>query len=147
MAAQSHLRSTWWAPGTRALQVVASLVLGAILVAGCGGDDAASPSDGPPPPAEAQRGLEVVRAQGCTACHSADGRDAIGPTWKGLHGSTVQLDDGSSVVADDEYLIRSIEEPDAQIREGFRANMPQRSLDADELDAVLAYLRAIGSDA
>jgi cytochrome c oxidase subunit II len=92
----------------------------------------------------AARGREVARQNGCTACHSTDGRDAIGPTWAGLYGSEVELDDGTTVTADEEYLTTAIQEPDAQLRAGFRPVMPERPLSDDDLAAVLAYLREIG---
>ena len=52
------------------------------------------------------------------ACHSADGRSSVGPTWKGLYGSEVELEDGTTVTADDEYLVRAIKDPEAERVEG-----------------------------
>ena len=66
----------------------------------------------------AQRGRKCP-ANGCTGCHSVDGADAIGPTWLGLMNREVPLADGSTVVADDAYIIESIREPGAKVHEGF----------------------------
>ena len=71
----------------------------------------------------AQRGEKQVKASGCTGCHSLDGSARPGPTWKGLAGSQVKLADGSTVTADDEYLLESIADPNAQVVEGFPPNM------------------------
>ena len=63
---------------------------------------------------------------GCVACHSLDGAPGVGPTWQGLYGKEEELDDGSSVIVDDEYIINSILDPNSQITAGFQPNlMPQ----------------------
>lgn len=56
---------------------------------------------------------------GCIACHSTDGSKQIGPSWKNLYDTNVTLTDGSVVVADADYLMRSILQPDAEIVEGY----------------------------
>lgn len=122
------------------------LVLGALLAAvltgaaacGSGGEPAAS--DLSP---EAARGQELAAQNGCTNCHSADGRNGMGPTWQGLAGSTVALDDGTTVTADDAYLRRSITDPSAQRVEGAAAIMPEFDLSAAEVDALVAYIASL----
>lgn len=110
--------------------------------AGCSGGDGDG-GDGPELGELAERGRELTRSEGCTACHTPDGRDSVGPSWQGLYGSEVRLEDGSVVTADEEYLERSIREPGAQVREGFRPIMPERRLDDDDLEAIVAYLREL----
>jgi cytochrome c oxidase subunit 2 len=61
-----------------------------------------------------------------------------------LHGSTVILEDGSQVVADDEYLIRSIKDPQADVAEGYPTRMPENTLDDDEIGSILAYIKELG---
>src|SRR5689334_18429248 len=51
----------------------------------------------------------------CMACHSIDGSTIVGPTWKGLYGSTVELEGGTTVVADDAYIANSIKNPLSQV--------------------------------
>ncbi len=58
---------------------------------------------------------------GCLACHSIDGEKKAGPTWFGLYGSEETLSDGTTVTVDDEFLIRSILEPQAQITAGYES--------------------------
>lgn len=129
--------------GARAF--AAAAVLGS-LVAACGGTDDASEATTAPAElgAAASEGRTVAQENGCTACHSVSGGDSIGPSWDGLYGSTVELQGGETVVADEQYLTRAIQEPGAQVREGFRAIMPERPLEPEELEAVLAYLRELG---
>ena len=63
-----------------------------------------------------------------------------GPSWVGLAGSTVELDDGSTPVADEAYLRRSISEPQAQRVAGYTIAMPENGLSEDEVDAIVAYI-------
>ncbi len=72
-------------------------------------------ASGPDP----KRGEKLYNELGCKACHSIDGREEIGPTWKGLWGSQVKLSDGTTVVADEAYIIESIRQPQAKIVAGF----------------------------
>lgn len=60
----------------------------------------------------------------CSGCHSIDGSNMAGPTWKGLYGSSVKLADGTTVTADDAYIKSSIQEPGKQVVEGFANAMP-----------------------
>lgn len=122
----------------------AAVVASALALAACsGGSDGAS-SDAALSP-EAARGSELVRSEGCMACHSTDGRGSVGPTWKDLAGSEVQLADGETVIADDDYLTRSIKDPSAQIVDGYSGAMPDRKLSDDDIAAIVAYLGTLGA--
>ena len=114
--------------------ILIALGLGLIgFVAACGGADA-SPADG--------QNLAVTK--GCSACHSVDGTDKIGPTWVGLYGSEVALDDGTFATADDDYLIEAIQDPNAKIVKGFsKGSMPPVSLTDDEVNALVTYIKSV----
>jgi cytochrome c2 len=75
----------------------------------------------PPPPSkgDAVHGKALYTSLGCIGCHSLNGTKGAGPTFKGLGGSQVKLTDGTTVTADDAYLLESIEDPDKQIVSGF----------------------------
>lgn len=88
-------------------------------------------------------GRRVLNLKGCVACHTLDGTPGAGPTLKGVFGSRVPLEDGSSVVADDAYLRESITQPAAKIVQGFQNSMPVFPLTDEELNAVLEYLRTL----
>ncbi|HYZ98263.1 MAG TPA: cytochrome c [Acidimicrobiales bacterium] len=112
----------------------------ALLVAACGGDGDDDAGSLPP---EASRGRELVEASGCSTCHSTDGSDSTGPTWQGLAGAEVTLDDGTTVVADSEYLARSIREPRAEVVDGFSPVMPTFDFSEDEVAAIVAYIETL----
>lgn len=71
---------------------------------------------------DAGRGEKLYNESGCKACHSLDGAKGIGPSWKGLFGSQVPLADGSSVLADEEYITESIRNPSTKVHQGFSPN-------------------------
>ncbi|MDP8976820.1 MAG: cytochrome c [Actinomycetota bacterium] len=115
----------------------------AVVTAGCGGDGAEQELSGP-----AARGAELVETKGCLSCHSTDGSRGAGPTWEGLAGSPVELANGRSVVADEDYLMRSILEPDADTVAGFPAGLMASTVRPgtvtdDEAAAIVAYLKSL----
>lgn len=119
----------------------AALALSAVLAA-CGGGDDAAPSVSLDSMAAEGRQLSID--SGCAGCHGKDGQGAVGPAWTGLAGSTVTLADGTSVVADDDYLRRSITEPRAQVPAGYTIVMPVNlTLSPEQVDALVAYIKAL----
>ncbi len=88
-----------------------------------------------------RRGRELAQAQGCLGCHSVDGMKSVGPTWKGLYGKTETLADGATVVVDEDYLKRSIADPNAAVVKGYGPMMPPYSLSGEDLNAILAYTK------
>ena len=63
------------------------------------------------------------------------------PTWQGLYGNQVELDSGLTVVATEDYLYRSITEPQAQIRADWTIKMPMNSLSDDQVASIIAYIK------
>ena len=133
----------------RALGAAALVVGFAGLAAACGGDDDGDGLSGAAGglAGDAATGAEVARDEGCTGCHSADGSDRTGPSWQGIWGTEVALEDGDTAVVDREYVERSIREPRAQVVDGYSPVMPERDLDDDEVDALVAYIESLGDGA
>jgi cytochrome c oxidase subunit 2 len=96
-------------------------------------------------PALAALGREAAVKHGCLACHTVDGQPHIGPTWTRLYGATVELQGGKSIVADADYLTRSMMDPQAEITSGFRPVMPTYlgSLAQPEVAAIVEYIRTL----
>ncbi len=90
-------------------------------------------------------GLAVAARRGCFGCHTIDGQPHIGPTWAGLYGSTVKLDDGRTVTADDGYLTRSMMEPRDDVVAGFRPVMPtyRGVLEEPEVAALMELIESL----
>jgi cytochrome c oxidase subunit 2 len=91
------------------------------------------------------RGRKLAQ-QYCSACHSTDGSQKVGPTWSGLAGSTVPLADGTSALADADYLRTSIVNPNQNIVKGFNPNvMPNFGslLDQTQVEDLVAYIQSL----
>ncbi|MDI1480963.1 cytochrome c oxidase subunit II [Polyangium sp. y55x31] len=79
----------------------------------------------PPEPVNMVRqGERAAAEQGCLRCHTLDGTPHLGPTWAGLYGSTVPLEDGSRVKVDEAYITESMMDPLARIHAGYQRIMP-----------------------
>lgn len=122
-----------WRLGWLALTLLAAGVLGA-----CGG------SDGPPLEPLAAEGREITRNSGCAACHGRNGDGGVGPSWVGRFGTTAELESGEQVLVDADYLTRSIQDPEAEKVAGFTVTMPENNLTVAEVEAVVAYIQALG---
>lgn len=80
----------------------------------------------------------------CIACHSIDGSTIVGPTWKGLYGHEVTLEDGSTVTADSDYIAESIRDPNAKIVQGFPPVMPPFAYLSDQdIADLIAYIKTL----
>ncbi|HKA26622.1 MAG TPA: c-type cytochrome [Gaiellaceae bacterium] len=93
------------------------------------------------------QGAKLYEDLGCSSCHTLTGAKGIGPTYKGLYGSTVQLSTGQSVKADDAYLLESILDPDKQIVKGFpkgimSASIPPGSVSEAKAKALVAFIKS-----
>jgi cytochrome c oxidase subunit 2 len=125
----------------RSVALVGGL-LGLGLLIACGSDGGASDVELSP---VAAQGRDVIRSNGCAACHGRDGEGGVGPTFVGLFGRDVELDDGSTVVADRAYLVESIRDPQAKIVAGYRLPMPSNQLDDAQIDQVIAYIEELST--
>jgi len=93
-------------------------------------------------------GTQLLTLKGCVACHTIDGSKLIAPTFKGMFGSTeTVVTDGVSrqITVDEEYIRKSILDPNADLVEGYQALMPpQRDLLTDEeIDAIIEVLKEL----
>ncbi len=101
----------------------------------------AAAATGAPDPA---RGQQLYESVGCKACHSLDGSTGVGPSWKGLFGSEVALNDGTKVTADEAYIVELIKDPGAKIVNGFQAGaMPQFNLTDAQINDIVAFIKTV----
>lgn len=90
-------------------------------------------------------GKKLYTAKGCNACHSVDGVSGVGPTWQGVFGKTRDFTDGTSAVADENYLRTSIVNPNDKIAAGYAPVMPAYAgiLSDREINAIIEYIKTI----
>ena len=95
-------------------------------------------------------GLTILRANGCITCHSLNGSKIVGPTFKGLYGSnrTVITDQGEKQVeAFDDYIRRSVLEPNAEVVKGYNKGLMQsykEIIKAEDIDKIVDYFKTSG---
>ncbi len=94
------------------------------------------------PPVEL--GEKLYRSYGCNACHTLDGGELVGPSWQGLLGKKREFTDGSSLVADEDYIYTSMLTPWNQIVSGYNNVMPSFAYLSDkELSGLIEYIKTI----
>ena len=96
-------------------------------------------------------GAELFQSLACDTCHRAEatGRLARGPVLDEVYGSQVQLADGRTLVADDNYIRESILQPNAKLVAGWEPLMPtfQGQVTEEQLTQLIAYVRSLGNPA
>lgn len=83
--------------------------------------------------------------KGCNACHSVDGSRSKGPSWKGIWGKNEKLNNGTSVMVNEDYLRESFFNPQAKVVEGFEPIMPtfQGLLRTHEVKGLIEYIKSL----
>jgi cytochrome c oxidase subunit 2 len=95
---------------------------------------------------QSSAGQELVEDRQCSSCHTSDGSEGLGPTFKGLYGSRRTLADGTQITADEKYLIDSLLHPDQQIVKGFEPGSmppPDVPLTDQEIKEIIAYIKSL----
>lgn len=88
-----------------------------------------------------QAGYDIMRSNGCAACHGSNGEGGVGPAFVGLFGSEREFEDTTeTAIADREYLARSISDPQAQKVTGYRIQMPTNNLSDEEIESVIDFI-------
>lgn len=93
-----------------------------------------------------QLGEQLYTSLGCAACHSLDGSSIRGggPSFLNIFRYERQFTDGTSMIADEDYLRRSIIEPGAEIVAGYQNIMPSYAgqITTRQLDGLVAFIMA-----
>lgn len=94
---------------------------------------------------DAEFGATVYKAKGCDACHTLDGSPKVGPSFQGIWGRTEQLQDGSSVTVDENYVKQSILDPNSQLVAGYPPQMPSFAgqISDEQIDALIEYFKEL----
>ena len=105
------------------------------------------------PEASVSMGEQLVGQYACGTCHSVDGSDGgIGPTWKGLLGSTAQgvnaEGESISITKDEDYIRESIMNPSAKKTEGYEQGFmaPYDYLSKTEIESLVLYIKSLSDN-
>ena len=92
----------------------------------------------------AANGKELFTQLGCATCHRFD-TQGRGPNLTGVFGKPVHLDDGRTVMADENYVRESILNPQAKVVAGFKPIMPtfQGQVTEESLGALVSYVKSL----
>jgi cytochrome c oxidase subunit II len=94
-------------------------------------------------------GRQIVESKGCVACHSYDGTEIIGPSFRGRFGETITvLTNGQEreIIYDEEYVKRSINDPNADISLGYRAGQMlsyEGELSDQDISLIVEFLKSL----
>ncbi|MGF1669863.1 MAG: c-type cytochrome [Balneolaceae bacterium] len=103
----------------------------------------AARAEADPGDVSAERGEQLYTRYVCNTCHSVDGSRLVGPSFADLYGSEVPLEDGTTVIADEDYLYESIVEPGAKVVQGYPNVMQSYNyLSESELHSLIEFIKA-----
>jgi cytochrome c oxidase subunit II len=90
----------------------------------------------------------LMAIKGCVACHTSDGTKLIGPSYKGMFGRTEMVKTGDvlrEIVVDEEYIRRSILDPNADIVEGYPPVMPpmEGQITDEEIQVLIDHFKTL----
>lgn len=91
-----------------------------------------------------QLGEKLYVTRNCNGCHSTDGSIKVGPSFKGLFGKERTFADGSTTVADENYIRNSLLNPNSQVVKGFTPQMPTYAGQVSDED-IMALIEFIKS--
>jgi cytochrome c oxidase subunit 2 len=95
----------------------------------------------------AEAGGRLFQAHGCVTCHLPND-SRRGPSLVGLLGKQMRLQDGRTIVADENYIRESIINPRAKVVAGYEPAMPTfKGLIGEEgIMQIIAYLKSLGQE-
>ena len=90
--------------------------------------------------APADAGRELFTSLGCITCHGS-----VAPTMAGLFGSKREFQDGSTAVADENYLRESILDSTERVVAGFGPIMPsfRGQISEEQLMQLISYIKSL----
>jgi cytochrome c oxidase subunit 2 len=88
-------------------------------------------------------GEKIFAELGCVTCHRSDAQGR-GPNLQGVFGKPVQLADGRTVTADENYIRECILDPGSKRVKGFQPIMPtfQGLVSEEQVNALVAYIKS-----
>ncbi len=94
-------------------------------------------------------GLAILKQNACLTCHSQDGSKIIGPSFKGVYGRTQLVETNGEtreILVDDEYITRSIYEPNADIVQGYMRGLMisyENIISEEQVADIIDYMKTL----
>ena len=102
-----------------------------------------------PSTADEHPGLALLKQNACLTCHSQDGSKIIGPSFKGVFGKTEIVGTNRverSIVIDEEYIARSIKDPNSDIVKGYMKGLMvsyENVLNDEQIGHITDYIKTL----
>ena len=95
-----------------------------------------------------ENGQRLFTDLACITCHKTDSTGR-GPSLLGVFGSAVELTDGRTVIADDNYIRESIMSSQAKVVKGYQPIMPafQGMVSEENVLQLIAYIKTLKPEA
>lgn len=87
-----------------------------------------------------------IYQQRCKTCHTTDGSESTGPSFKAVFGKMERLDDGRTVKVDENYIRNSILDPASKTVEGYPSSaMPsfKGTLSDNQITALIEFIKSL----
>lgn len=93
----------------------------------------------------ADLGRILYESKGCSTCHTLDGTKGNCPSWKGIYGGMNKMQDGRMMQVDENYIRKTLYEPNQMLLPGYEAIMPsfQGLLRPREEAALIAFIKTV----
>ncbi|MGE4498096.1 MAG: c-type cytochrome, partial [Deferribacterales bacterium] len=92
-------------------------------------------------------GAKVAENEGCLGCHSTDGSEIVGPSFKNMMDRKLTAEHMGKkieVIADIRYIIDSIKNPDDYIVDGYDGGMmPSYELSDEDMKALIEFFSTL----
>jgi cytochrome c oxidase subunit II len=113
-----------------------------------GDENAALPGQVKPAPPAVETApdqtIALLQSKDCLTCHSVDGSEMVGPTFKGMFGQkqTVVTDgQDREITVDENRLTLAIQKPGVEVVKGYPPVMPETALTDLELRQIVNYIK------
>lgn len=88
-------------------------------------------------------GRKILDAKGCLGCHGLDGNPGVGPSFKGMWGTTAQMVDGTTRKLDAAFLREKVLHPTQNLIKGYDPVMPELPVSDEEIKTIQQYLEGL----
>ena len=92
-------------------------------------------------------GEKLYKRKGCSQCHSTDGTRVTGPSFLGIYGKQEEMEDGTTVTVDANYIEESILNPNAKVVKTYprgQMNSYQGRITDREIAMLIEYIKSLG---
>jgi len=94
-------------------------------------------------------GLQIMKKNACTSCHSLDGSKLIGPSFKGVWGITETVVTNGvdrEITVNEEYIKTSLHEPNTDVVKGYNQGLMisyKDLVNEEEINDIIEYLKTL----